>query len=254
MAKLLILGGTSEAAALARQATNLPGLEVITSLAGATRQPAPLPGSVRIGGFGGVDGMTDALATHRIDLVVDATHPFAETISAHAVAACERLSLHRLAIWRPPWVSQPEDRWLPVADVEDAADAVNRLALPQGQAVLLTIGRRDLAPFARCPGIGFVVRSVDPPDAPPPLARHVVITARGPFTEADETRLFDEHGIAALVTRNSGGAAAAAKLAAARQRRVPVIMIERPVPPPPPLVGDVDAACAWICRTLAIAG
>ena len=254
MPRLLILGGTSEAAALARQAVGVPGLAVTTSLAGATRQPASLPGSVRIGGFGGVDGMANALANDRIDLVADATHPFAATISAHAAAACARLSLPRLAIWRPPWTPQPADRWITVADVEDAADAVNRLALPQGHSVLLTIGRRDLAPFTRCAGTGFVVRSVDPPDAPPALSRYVAVAARGPFTEADELRLFDGHGIAAVVTRNSGGGGASAKLAAARRRAIPVIMIERPAAPPPPRVDDEATALEWICRTLSIAG
>jgi precorrin-6A/cobalt-precorrin-6A reductase len=245
--RLLILGGTTEAAALARALAAAGGWEVTTSLAGRTRAPAALPGAVRIGGFGGTDGLAAYLRAERIDRVIDATHPFAGTISANAAEACAGLALPLLRIERPAWTPVPGDHWI---DVADAAEAAGWLVghLPADAAVLLTLGRQDVAPFKQCPALRFVLRSIEPPapeDLPPEC---LLLTERGPFTPAGERALIARHGIRAVVAKNAGGDATAAKLAAAREAAIPVVMIRRPAPPASPAVPDVAGALDWLSR------
>jgi precorrin-6A/cobalt-precorrin-6A reductase len=243
--RLLILGGTTEAAALARALVEAGDWEVITSLAGRTRAPAALPGTVRTGGFGGFDGLAAYLRAERIDRVVDATHPFAATMSANAAAACAEVGVPLLRIERPAWVPGPGDHWI---EVSDAAEAAGWLAgsLPAGSAVLLTVGRQDVAPFRHCPGLRFVLRSIEPPapeDQPPDC---LLLSERGPFTPEGERTLIARHGIRAVVAKNAGGDATAAKLAAAREAAIPVVMIRRPAPPATPAVADVAGALDWL--------
>jgi precorrin-6A/cobalt-precorrin-6A reductase len=235
MSRILILGGTGEARALAGR---LDGHEVITSLAGRTRRPAHPAGEMRIGGFGGTDGLAAYLRDAEIDAVVDATHPFAARISANAVAACERTGVRRLALVRPPWRPEPGDRWTEVADVEAAAAALDGYT-----RAFLAVGRQGLAPFARCRSIAFVVRVVEAPDMLP-VPDAIVVTGRGPFALADEQALLAEHGIDVLVAKNAGGDRA--KLDAAREAGIPVILIARPAPPPGPRVETIDNALAWL--------
>jgi precorrin-6A/cobalt-precorrin-6A reductase len=250
--RLLILGGTTEAAALARALAEARGVEangwdVTTSLAGRTRAPAALPGAVRIGGFGGIDGLAAYLRAERIDRVIDATHPFAATMSAHAVAACASLGLPLLRIERPAWMPGPDDRWIDVADADEAADWL-ATALPAGPAVLLTLGRQDVAPFRRCAGLHFVLRSIEPP-APQDLpADCLLLTERGPFTLDGERTLIADHDIRAVVAKNAGGDATAAKLAAAREAAIPVVMIRRPALPAASAVADIAGALDWLSR------
>lgn len=245
--RLLILGGTTEAAALARALAGTGGWDVTTSLAGRTRAPAALPGTVRIGGFGGVDGLAAYLRAERIDRVIDATHPFAATMSANAAAACDSLGVPMLRIERPAWTPAPGDRWIDVADAGAAADwlAGN---LPRGSAVLLTLGRQEVAPFQRCPELRFVLRSIEPPapeDLPPDC---LLLSERGPFTLEGERALIAQHRIRAVVAKNAGGDATAAKLAAAREAAIPVVMIRRPAPPATPAVADIAGALDWLSR------
>lgn len=245
--RLLILGGTTEAVALARALAEAGGWDVTTSLAGRTRAPAALPGAVRIGGFGGADGLAAYLRAERIDRVIDATHPFAAAISAHAAAACTGLGVPLLRIERPAWAPVPGDNWV---DVADPAEAAGWLAgtLPPGSAVLLTLGRQDVTAFRHCPDLRFVLRSIEPPaqeDLPPDC---LLLSERGPFTLAGERALLARHGIRAIVAKNAGGDATAAKLAAAREAAIPMVMIRRPAPPATPAVADVAGALDWLSR------
>ena len=246
--RLLILGGTAEGRRLAAAAETRfgPSLSVISALAGITRAPILPAGAVRIGGFGGAEGLAAYLREERIGLLIDATHPFAERISAQARDAAAQAGTERLVFARPPWRKVPGDRWIDVATVEEAAGAIPAAS----RRVFLTVGGRALAPFAGCRDCWFLVRLVDAPAAPIPLARHLLICARGPFAEADERALLTDHRIDCLVTRASGGAATAAKLAAARALALPVVMVRRPDPPAGPQASSVEDALAWIERRL----
>ena len=232
-----MLGGTTEARELARPIAEDDRFEGTLSLAGATRSPGAFPLDVRIGGFGGADGLADYLRRNAVDVLVDATHPFASTISANAVAATAATGIPCLAVLRPPWEEVPGDRWIRVPDVPAAAGALGE----EPRRAFLTIGRKDLAPFRDTAGHSYVVRSVDPPppDLLPPGA--IVIAARGPFALEDEERLLREHRIDTIVTKNSGGSATAAKLIAARNRGIPVVMVDRP-PAAGPAVPTVEEA------------
>ena len=246
--RLLILGGTAEGRALAEAATVRfgPSLSVISALAGRTRAPILPAGEVRIGGFGGTDGLAAYLRDERIGLLVDATHPYATRISAQACEAAAQAGTERLVLARPPWQPVPDDRWIDVATVEEAVGAIPA----EAERVFLTVGARSLAPFANRPDLWFLVRLVDNPAEPIPLAHHRLICARGPFAEADERALLEDHGIDCLVTRASGGDATAAKLAAARALGLPVVMVRRPAPPPGPNASSVEDALTWIEKRL----
>ena len=231
--RLLILGGTPEAAHLARGAVERfkNRLEVISSLAGRTSSPAPLPGSVRRGGFGGPGGLADYLADEKIDCVIDATHPFAAQISAHGREACEAKGVLRLMLLRPPWRREAGDGWVEAGGIEDAAGALRKSTAPGGR-VFLTTGAGSLAPFAALDDRWFLVRLIEPPKTPLGLADTETIIGRGPFTVADERALMVEKRIDVLVSKLSGGGATYAKIIAARELSLPVIMIRRPPPEP----------------------
>lgn len=221
---ILILGGTTEARELAAElAVRHPEVRVTTSLAGRVSRPGAPAGEVRIGGFGGAEGLAEWLREQRVDAVVDATHPFAESITANAVRAATDTGLPLVVLRRPGWRPLPGDRWHPVASLPEAADLLPGL----GRRILLTSGRLGLAAFAHLPQLHFVVRSVEPPEPPMPPDVEVLL-ARGPFTLADETALLREHRIDVLVTKDSGGAATSAKLTAAREAGVPVVVVRRP--------------------------
>jgi precorrin-6A/cobalt-precorrin-6A reductase len=217
-------------------------LSVVSSLAGRVRDPALPAGEVRIGGFGGIDGLAGYLG-NGVDAVLDATHPFAATISRHAAVAARHTGVALLALRRPGWTAGDGDWWTRVADIETAAAAA--AARPAG-TVLLTTGRRDLAAFAGDDTHHYVVRTVEPADPPAP-PRITSILDRGPYTVDGETALMTEHDVSLLVTKDSGGTMTTAKLTAARQRSLEVIMVDRPVPPADvETVETVDAAIAWL--------
>jgi precorrin-6A/cobalt-precorrin-6A reductase len=239
-ATLLILGGTAEAVDLAAACAARSKVEVISSLAGRTRMPVLPPGEVRIGGFGGAEGLARFLVERGIDVVIDATHPFAAQMSAHAERACRDAGVPRLRLLRPPWVAVPGDRWIEVASLAEAAQRLPDLA----RRVFLTIGRRDLRPFAQL-DLWFLVRTIEAPGVLPLRQGHW-LAGRGPFAVEDEIALLQMHAIEALVTKASGGGATYAKLVAARQLGLPVLMMRRPLPPPGPVVGSVAAALAWL--------
>ena len=238
---VLVLAGTAEAAALAGRLVASGAVDVVASLAGRTRAPAPLPCPVRTGGFGGAEGLAAELRARGHALLVDATHPFAARMPGHAARAAAAAGVPRLRLVRPPWRPGPGDDWVAVADVVAAAAALGDLG---ARRVLLTVGRQELAAFARVEA-DLVVRSIDPPD-PRVLPGAAVVLARPPFSEAGEAALLREHRVDVLVTRNSGGAATAPKLAAARAAGVRVVMIGRPAPPPGPVAASVGEALAWV--------
>jgi precorrin-6A/cobalt-precorrin-6A reductase len=223
--RILILGGTGEARELAAELV-AAGADVISSLAGRVSRPRLPEGRVRIGGFGGADGLAAYLWAERITDLVDATHPFAQTITANAARAAAEAGVPRLVLRRPGWTVEPS--WETVPDIQAAAAAIRNWP---GEAVFLTTGRRDLAAFAADDRHQFLVRTVDPPDGPVP-PRMTLLLDRGPYTVAGESALMKQHGIGLLVTKNSGGAMTAAKLTAARDLGVQVVMVARPPLPP----------------------
>lgn len=240
--RVLVLGGSSEASALARLLAPNARFQATLSLAGATREPAPSPILQRVGGFGGVAGLVAYLRAEHVDALVDATHPFARQMSANAVAAAERTGVALLQLLRPPWTPIAGDRWIEVADMRAAAEALGEAP----QRVFLTVGRKELAPFLAHPQHSYVIRTVDaPPDDLLPRDC-AVIAARGPFALEDERRLLAERGIEILVTKNSGGKATAAKLQAARERGLPVVIVQRPELPLAERAPSPEAAFAWL--------
>ena len=242
--RLLILGGTGEAAALARGAMARFGdhIEVTTALAGRTRRPGPIPGHVRIGGFGGAAGLADYLLAQRIDRLIDATHPFATAISTSARLACDKMRVPRLILSRPPWLRHPLDRWIEVDTVEAAAQIVGRV----GRRALLTVGAGEIAAFAPANTVRFLVRMIDPPRAPLPLRFYEIVLGRGPFALNEERHLMQRNAIDVLVCKASGGAVTEAKLAAARELSLPVIMVRRPPAERGLSVDTVEDALDWL--------
>lgn len=232
---------------MARTLAREPQAEAITSLAGRTRAAQELPGAVRVGGFGGAEGLAQYLNEAGIDLLIDATHPYASQITHNAGEAARTTGVPLLRLDRPPWREAPGDRWVHVANAEAAAAALPGL----GTRVFLTTGRQELKPFAVLHGIWFLLRLVEEPAERLPLPRYSLLTARGPFTEADESALLKKHRIEVVVSKNSGGGATYAKIAAARKLNLPVVMIDRPqTPGDTEVVESVDAAMAWIARRL----
>ena len=238
--RILVLGGTGEARALAAELA-ARGVEVVSSLAGRVQCPRLPEGSVRIGGFGGASGLESYLRRERFDAVVDATHPFAETISANASMAAARAGLPRLVLRRAGWELDPS--WRTAADMDATAATVRAWA---GESVFLTTGRRDLAVFAPDDRHRFLVRTVDPPCGPVP-PRMTLLLDRGPYTVDGELHLMREHEIGLLVTKDSGGGMTAAKLHAARQLGLAVVVVLRPpVPADSTVISTVSEAMEWL--------
>ncbi len=232
--KILILGGTGDARALATHLLEL-GHDVMTSIAGVTENPRLPPGRVRTGGFGGEEGLFQFLVDEQFDVLVDATHPFACIISANGHRAAERARIGYVRFERPAWEPQPGDRWkiVPALDI-----AVRSLA--HEACALVTIGRKELGAFTGRGDVRVVARMIEPPEMELP-ANWRLILARPPFTVEQEIELMSAEGVSVVVTKNSGGRATAAKLEAARRLSVPVIMIDRPVKPPAPTAATVEA-------------
>ncbi len=242
---VLILGGTTEARRLAAELTTDPTLRVTSSLAGRVAEPRLPAGEVRIGGFGGPDGLAAWLREQRVDALIDATHPFAGTISRNAATAAAEVHVPLLALRRPSWVPVTGDSWHPVGSLDEAAAALPAL----GRRIFLTTGRQGLAAFAHLTDLHFLARSVDAPEPPMP-PRTEILLDRGPFTLDGERAVLREHRIDVLVTKDSGGAATAPKLTAARELHLPVVIVSRPQPPTGvPEAPDVAGVIAWLNAT-----
>jgi precorrin-6A/cobalt-precorrin-6A reductase len=241
MTRLLILGGTTEATALARAVAGA-GIAAVFSYAGRTAAPAGQPLPTRIGGFGGVEGLAGYLRAEGITHVIDATHPFAARMSRNAIEACASAGVPLCALERPAWTPGAGDDWRQVADIGAAV-----AALPDRPArVFLAIGRQHVGAFAAKPQHHYLLRLVDAPDGPLPLPDAHAIIARGPFGEAGDLALMRDHRITHVVAKNAGGAGAEAKLAAARALGLPVILIDRPRLPPRPVLATVEAVMGWL--------
>ncbi|WP_429930352.1 cobalt-precorrin-6A reductase [Agrobacterium vitis] len=221
--RILILGGTAEAAKLAAELVERGEAFVITALAGRTEYPASLAGEVRIGGFGGVDGLAAYLRSEGITRVIDATHPFARQISANAIEACRKAEVPLTVHLRPQWLQQADDRWIMVETLEAAAQT-----LPEGARVFLALGRQYIDLFARRTDCHFVIRMVDAPSTPLPFTHADLILGKAAADWEAEKALLQSHAITHLVTRNSGGEASYGKIIAARKLGLPVVMIARP--------------------------
>lgn len=245
--KVLILGGTAEASALATQVLAKGGdrVDVTSSFAGRVEDLRPPPGKVRIGGFGGSEGLMSYINKESIDLLVDATHPFAHRMSRNAREAAGRAGIPRLVLWRPPWPRHPLDRWIEVDGIEAAAQALLHL----GRRVWLTVGATELAPFATVPDRWFLVRLIEA-KAPLPLSDYLVVEGRGPFPLETERALIRHHRIDVLVSKASGGKATYAKIEAAREADLPVVMVRRPLPETGERVESVAAAVEWVLARL----
>ncbi len=230
-----------EASALARALADR-GIAATLSYAGRVGRPKAQPVSIRVGGFGGVEGLICYLRDHHITHLVDATHPFAAAMSAHAVAAAARTGIAHIALTRPAWVPVAGDRWRHVANVDAAIAA---LAGP-AQRVMLALGRMHVNAFAPQPQHHYLLRFVDAPESPPTLPDHHIIVNRGPFSIEDDMRLMQDHRIDLIVCKNAGGTGAEAKLIAARRLDLPVIMIDRPALAPRREAYSVDAVMGWL--------
>lgn len=243
MKRVLILGGTREAVDLAQRLHGRDGLHVVSSLAGRTHSPHLPPGEVRVGGFGGAAGLRDYLKRERIDLIVDATHPFAERMHGNAVEASRSGGVPLLRLERPLWRPQAGDHWI----MADSAEHAAKLAPHHGKRAFLTTGVKDLGAFRDTETVWFLVRLVEPPDGPLPLRHSELIRGRGPFGAADEEALMRRNDIDLLISKESGGDSTYGKIEAARKLEIPVIMIRRPAAALGVDARDsVDAAIAWI--------
>jgi len=223
MIRLLLLGGTAEATALAHRLKEID-ISVTISLAGRVAHPARTPFPVRIGGFGGIDGLIHYVTTQKITHVVDATHPFAAQMSRHAVEACRTSEVPLMALTRPPWSPTADDQWECVSDFDGAA----KLLEGHARRVMLAIGRMHLIKFSEHQQHYYLLRFVEPASAEPPFRQYCVLVDRGPFAKEADITLLREHRIDLIVARNSGGVGAQSKVLAARDLKIPVIMIQRP--------------------------
>lgn len=244
--RILILGGTTEARHLAELLAHHPEFETTVSLAGRTEAPKPLPVATRSGGFGGAIGLAAYLRAEKIDLLIDATHPFANQISANAAEAASATGVPAFALCRPGWVRQAYDRWITVGSIAAAVVALGEAP----RRVFLSIGRQEAHHFSGAPQHFYLVRSVDPVDPPLAVPSCQYLLATGPFSAEGEQDLFRYNRIDTLVTKNSGGSATYGKIEAARALGLAVIMIERQAPPGIRTVHDAQTALELIDHLL----
>jgi len=249
MGRILILGGTTEARQLAARLAQRRDLAVTLSLAGRTASPAAQPVPVRIGGFGGAEGLARHLAAERVDALIDATHPYAAVMAANAARAAALAGVPLVALRRPPWTAVAGDRWIEVADVQTAVAALGGTP----RRVFLALGRKELAPFEAAPQHHYLVRSVDPVDPPLAVANATYVTGRGPFTESSDHALLSAHRIEIVVAKNSGGSATYSKIAAARALGLTVVLLARPPLPAVAAVTTIAEVEAFIDHAVPLA-
>ena len=234
---------------MAEQLAGRADLNVTLSFAGRTVNPARQPVPVRSGGFGGAAGLAAYLMSEHIDVLIDATHPYARVISDNAVAACSQTGKPLLVLRRPPWIATAADRWTEVADVREAVRALGEAP----RRVFVALGRNELAPFNEAPQHFYLIRSVDPVDPPLSLPHVAYVTGRGPFSEAADRALMTDHRIEIAITKNSGGAATYGKIAAARAMHIGVIVLRRPPELEASAAETVEAALGWLDHALTLA-
>ena len=244
--RVLILGGTADAAALTAQIDRIEGVDTIASFAGRPQQRNQVSQgnrvSIRRGGFGGATGLANYLRSEQIDLLIDATHPFAAQISFNAAEAASQCGIGRLMLIRPPWEAQPGDKWIEVESHQEAANILPGLA----QRIFLTIGRQEIPAYSHLKNIWFLMRMIDSPDANTPVPPGKLLWEKGPFSYEEERALLQQYEIGVIVSKNSGGDATYPKIIAARELGLPVVMIKRPPNPGGEQVADVNSALAWL--------
>ncbi len=249
---MLILGGTAEARALAEALDGLGGVRVLSSLAGRVARPRLPIGEVRIGGFGGPERLAAWLQDEDVACIADATHPFAQRISASAAQASRESGVPMLRLQRPGWTERPGDTWHWVDSLDEAAALLPTLGVDGAQPrVFLTTGRQGLGAFRESADAWFLVRCVDPPDDADLPPHHELLLDRGPYARDGELALIDRHQLTVVATKDSGGDLTAAKLDAARERGLPVVVVRRPPGPDVPTVDAVADATAWVAAQLA---
>ncbi|MEZ2126669.1 MULTISPECIES: cobalt-precorrin-6A reductase [unclassified Sinorhizobium] len=236
--RILILGGTTEARKLAERLATRTDLDIVLSLAGRTAEPLPLPVPVRSGGFGGPEGLAQFLRLEDIGLMIDATHPFAERISANATEAARLADVPAFSLRRPGWEPGDGDRWISVSSIAAAVEALG----PSPRRVFLTIGRQEAYHFNAAPQHRYFVRSIDPVEPPLRVPQATYILSAGPFTLEGESRLLQAERIDVIVSKNSGGTAAYAKIEAARLLGIDIVMVERGTRAGLPAVASIEAA------------
>ena len=241
--RVLILGGTTEASALAKLLAGDPRFEATLSFAGRTGAPSPQPIATRIGGFGGADGLARYIEEQAIEAVIDATHPYAPRISANAVVTCARTGVPLASFVRPAWKPEAGDKWERVPTAVAGALAIGKAP----RRVFLALGRQELHFFAAFAQHHYIARLIDQPQGARPH-NLVLLQQRGPFDRDAELRLLKERKIEVIVSRNSGGSATYPKIEAARVLGLPVIMIGRPVKPAGHIMRSAEDALAWLAH------
>lgn len=254
--RVLILGGTGDAAELTAKINDITDIKAIASLAGRTREPVAPVGNIRVGGFGGVVGLVEYLQHQKIDVLIDATHPFANHISWNAAAAATEAGIPRLLVNRPPWEKQPGDIWIEVENNTEAAAVLENQALEnqaesqlfkhQTKRVFLTIGRQEISAFSHLQEMWFLMRMIDPPNADVVIPPGLMLFDRGPFNLEDEREILTKYNIDTIVSKNSGGNATYPKIIAAREMGIKVVMVKRPPIPEGEQVADVESAVKWL--------
>lgn len=241
--KVLLLAGTSEAADIARHLLRNDRITATASLAGATRAPKDLGLPMRVGGFGGAEEFAAYLKDENVDIVIDATHPFASRMTHRTARICRELGVKYLLVQRPGWVPEAGDKWFPVKDI-----AAVKALIPAGSTVFLATGRQTLAQFAGMRDCRILCRVIDPPQSKFPFENGRFVVGRPPFSVQEEVDFFRAEGVDWIVVKNSGGERSKSKLTAARELGLPVAMIERPKAPDCAVVSSVEDACDWLDR------
>ena len=254
MIRVLILGGTSDAIEITNKINHIPEIQAIASWAGRTKNPV-VPPNVRIGGFGGVPGLVEYLREQKIDILIDATHPFADRISWNADTAAREVGIPRLLFHRPGWEKEPGDNWIQVENNREAAVILHKQSVSQQvfknqinpiKRVFLTIGRQEIGAFAHLEKIWFLMRMIDPPEVDSKIPYGEILLNRGPFDLRDEREICTRYNIDAIVSKNSGGSATYPKIIVAREMGIPVVMVKRPPLPPGEQVTDVQGVINWL--------
>ncbi|SIT69407.1 precorrin-6A reductase [Ectothiorhodosinus mongolicus] len=239
--RILLLGGTQEARQIVEHLIPNSEYQGVYSLAGRTQSPQLPNWPVRQGGFGGIPGLIDYLRQQDIDLIIDATHPFAAQMSRHAVEAAATVGIAVLRVERPAWQPETADDWRCMNDWVSLIKALGA----ESRRVFLSIGRQHVGEFVAAPQHFYLLRSIEPPEQMPPNS--LCLHDRGPFSLAEELELLKKHKIEVIVSKNSGGQATQAKLLAARELGLPVLMLNRPAMPPATAVAaDAAAALSWL--------
>ena len=241
---LLILGGTTEATALAHHIAKTD-VKAIISYAGRVERIRPQPIEKRIGGFGGVDGLARYISDNQISHVIDATHPFAARMSHNAVEACHQTGTPLAALTRPAWVKESGDKWHHVPDINGAVQALDSMARTP-RRIMLAIGRMHIDQFTCQPNHFYLLRLVDAPDEAPDFADYALAVSRGPFTFEADKALLEQHQIDLVISKNAGGKGAYAKIEAARALGLEVIMIDRPALPDRTELHSSEAVMSWL--------